>query len=78
MAVPLLKRIRAMRNQIRRWFIDESGVDLIEYMLLASFVGIAGWLGVQVIGTNIHDSYESWDSSTQGAWEIPDPVTSTP
>ena len=63
-----------MGKHIRRWFTDESGVDLIEYMLLATFVGIAGWLGVQFIGTNIHDSYEIWDSATQDAWEVDDPV----
>ena len=67
-----------MSRQIRRWFTDESGVDLIEYMLLATFFGIAGWIGIQVIGTNIHDSYESWDSSTQEAWEVADPVPTTP
>ena len=74
MAVPLLRETRAMGEQIRRWFADESGVDLIEYMLLATFVGIAGWLGMQYLGGTIHDSYEIWDSATQDAWEIDDPV----
>jgi Flp pilus assembly pilin Flp len=74
MAVPLLERPRAMANRLLRLFSDESGVDLIEYMLLATFVAIVGWLGMQFIGTNMNSSYRSWDSATQGAWEMPDPV----
>ena len=64
-----------MRNRVRSWLADESGVDLIEYMLLASFVAIVGWLGMQFIGTNMNTSYRSWDSATQEVWEMPAPVT---
>ena len=63
-----------MRSRLFRLLSDESGVDLIEYMLLASFVAIVGYLGIQFIGTNMNSSYRSWDSATQGAWEMPDPV----
>jgi len=49
-------------------------VDLIEYMLLATFLAIAGMLGMQVLGTAMNNSYESWDNATQGAWETPDPI----
>lgn len=67
----------SIKGRIRRWIIDQSGVDLIEYMLLASFVGIVGWLGMQFIGINMNTSYRSWDETTQNIWEVPDPV-STP
>jgi Flp pilus assembly pilin Flp len=63
-----------MSNRLRHWFADESGVDLIEYMLLATFLAIAGWLGIQVLGNAMNTSYQSWDSATQGAWEVADPV----
>lgn len=63
-----------MGNKIRRLLADESGVDLIEYMLLATFLAIAGALGIQILGTAMNTSYQSWDSATQGAWEVADPV----
>jgi Flp pilus assembly pilin Flp len=63
-----------MGSRLLRLFADESGVDLIEYMLLTAFVAIVGWLGMQFIGTSINNSYQIWDSATQGAWEVPDPV----
>ena len=75
MAVPLLKDAGAMGNRLRRWLSDESGVDLIEYMLLATFVAIVGWLGMQVIGFEMNNSYRSWDTGTQSIWEVPPPVT---
>ena len=64
-----------MGNQLRRLLADETGVDLIEYMLLASFLAIAGYLGIQVLGNAMNSSYQSWDSATQDAWEVQDPVT---
>ena len=63
-----------MGNKIRRLLADEGGVDLIEYMLLATFLAIVGMLGMQVLGTAMNNSYESWDSATQGAWEVADPI----
>jgi Flp pilus assembly pilin Flp len=61
-------------NEIGRFLADETGVDLIEYMLLATFLAIAGVLGIQILGTAMNNSYESWDSATQGAWETPEPI----
>ena len=63
-----------MRNRLRHWLANERGVDLIEYMLLASFVAIVGLLGMQYIGSNMNTSYRSWDSATQGAWEMLPPT----
>jgi Flp pilus assembly pilin Flp len=78
MAVPLLREAGAMADHLRRWLSDEGGQDLIEYMLLASFVAIAGFLGMQVIGSAMNTAYRSWDSTTQEVWEVPDPVDPTP
>jgi Flp pilus assembly pilin Flp len=74
MAVPLLRWGGAMGSRLRHWLSDESGVDLIEYMLLATFVAIAGYLGIQVLGGAMNSSYQSWDSTTQEVWEVQDPV----
>ena len=63
-----------MGSRLLRLLDDESGVDLIEYMLLATFLAIAGWLGIQVPGTAMNNSYQSWDSATQDAWEVSDPL----
>jgi Flp pilus assembly pilin Flp len=62
------------RALLRDWFSDEQGQDLIEYMLLAAFVAITGWLGAQAIGINMNTTYRSWDETTQNIWEMPDPV----
>jgi len=61
-------------SEIRRLLADEGGVDLIEYMLLATFLAIAGALGIQVLGTAMNNSYDSWQSATQEAWETPEPI----
>ena len=76
MAVPLLKEAGAMSSRLRRWFVDESGQDIIEYMLLTSFIAIVGWLGIQVLGNEMNTTYRIWDSTTQDAWEVPNPVGS--
>lgn len=64
-----------MASPLREWVADERGHDLIEYMLLASFLAIAGWLGMQALGTNMNNSYRIWDSNAQWLWEPPPPTT---
>ena len=66
-----------MGGRFRRWLSDDTGNDLIEYMLLATFIALVGWLGIQALGINMNTSYRSWDQSTQNIWEVPPPV-STP
>jgi Flp pilus assembly pilin Flp len=61
-------------GRFREWLADENGADLIEYMLLASFLAIAGWIGMQVLGTNMNNSYRIWDYNAQQLWEPLDPV----
>jgi Flp pilus assembly pilin Flp len=53
---------------------DESGQDVIEYMLLTAFIAISGYVGIQVLGSEMNTTYRSWDSATQGIWEQPNPV----
>ena len=62
-----------MGERLRQWFADENGVDLIEYMLLGTFIAIAGVLGIQALQSAMNTSYESWDEGTKELWEVPDP-----
>ena len=64
-----------MGERLRRWFADRSGADLIEYMLLGSFIAIMGVLGIQALQTEMGSTYESWDSTTQQIWEPNEPTT---
>lgn len=59
---------------MRRFLRDSGGQDLLEYILLASFLAISGWAGVQVLSTAMHNSYERHNSATQGIWETPEPI----
>ena len=65
-----------MGKLLRRLRLDRAGDDLLEYVLLGSFVALVGILGFQLIGTNLNTVYQSWDSSVQDQWESPDPATS--
>lgn len=64
-----------MGERFRRRAAEDDGSDLIEYALLATFVALAGWLGIQALGINMNTSYRSWDSRTQEIWEVLPPVS---
>lgn len=74
MAVALLKGQQTMNERLQTLLSDESGQDLIEYMLLASFLAIASWVGVLAVETAIRTTYVTWDTASQAIWEVPDPV----
>ena len=58
-----------------RWLFEEDGQDLIEYALLASFVGFAAIEGVSLVRTAMHSTYTVWDTRYQSdaLVEVPDP-----
>ena len=62
-------------NLLRRWLSEDDGQDLIEYALLASFVGFTMFAGVMFLSGAMHDTYTSWDTANQdkSLVEIPDP-----
>ena len=64
-----------MWTQLGRWFADESGQDLLEYVLLTTAIGIAVVLGVQALGNAMNFVYSSWDGAMQdpAVVEVPDP-----
>jgi Flp pilus assembly pilin Flp len=48
-----------------QFLIDESGQDLIEYALLAGFVGLAGALAWTNIQAGVTSAYTGWGSGVQ-------------
>ena len=64
-----------MWTQFGRWFADDRGQDLVEYMLLTTLIGIAALLGVDALGDAMNTVYSSWDGAIQdpAVVEVPDP-----
>jgi Flp pilus assembly pilin Flp len=57
---------------VHRLLRDDRGQDLIEYVLLGSFVAIAALLGVTALGTNINTWYSAVSSwAAKQATKIP-------
>ena len=59
-------------------FIAEDGAqDLVEYALLAAFIGIAGWAVLTTLPTVMGATYGSWMGPTVGVpsrWDPPEPA----
>lgn len=62
-----------MRILLTRLLREECGQDLIEYALLAAFIGTVGIVAWQSIGTGIFDAYSGWDGGVQKLSSPPDP-----
>ncbi len=58
----------------RRFLADERGQDLIEYGLLASIIGLAGYLILPLIGPKMDTAYRNWGTQTYNIWVPNDPV----
>jgi hypothetical protein len=58
------------------WLVDDRGQDLIEYALLSSAIGLAGYLALNFLTDAMNTTYTSWDTAVQSdaAVEVPDPV----
>jgi Flp pilus assembly pilin Flp len=66
-----------MLKLLRRLVVEDKGQDLIEYALLTAAIGLAGVVGMNLLGAAINTTYTSWDTGVNGLWEIPAPQ-STP
>ena len=63
-----------MRYLAQRFVSEESGQDIIEYSLLAAFIGVVGILVWQNIGGGIKNAYFGWDTGVQSLSSCtPDP-----
>jgi Flp pilus assembly pilin Flp len=52
-------------NTLRRFLIEEDGQDILEYALLASFLGFSAVAGVNVIRAALNSTYSAWDAAGQ-------------
>jgi Flp pilus assembly pilin Flp len=71
-----------------RFLTDDSAQDLIEYALLAAFIGIAGWAAVMSIDEIVAAAYGNWTGAetgplqnnggalSGGGWDPPEPISS--
>lgn len=57
---------------MRRWFLDESGQDIVEYGLLASIIAIAGIVFMPTIATKMGANFGNWGTQVYNLW-IPAP-----
>jgi Flp pilus assembly pilin Flp len=63
-----------LSEMFRRFLSDERGQDLIEYGLLASIIGIAGYLVLPLIGPKMAGALGIWGANIWNAWEPPLPA----
>lgn len=57
---------------------DDSAQDLVEYALLAAFIGIAGWAVLMTLPNVMGATYASWLDTTNGVpgqWDPPEPAS---
>jgi Flp pilus assembly pilin Flp len=64
---------------LARFAADDGAQDLVEYALLAAFIGLAGWAIVTTLPDVMRTTYESWMDPTGGVpgqWDPPEPAGS--
>lgn len=78
----IIKRIRradvGICALLARMASDDDGQDLLEYALLAAFIGTAGWAVLMTLPTVMGTTYASWLDSTTGVpgqWDPPEPAS---
>lgn len=52
---------------LARFIRDDRGQDLIEYLLLGSFVSVTALIGATALGNNLNDWYNAAASWVNGA-----------
>ena len=52
---------------------DESGQDMLEYALLAAFIGIAGIVSFPLIVSKLSTGYVNHNTAIQADWQPCDP-----
>ena len=62
-----------VRVLIRQFVADEDGQDLIEYALLAAFIGLTGAAAWTAIRGGIGSFYVSSNGVVNDLWESPNP-----
>jgi Flp pilus assembly pilin Flp len=71
------RRVTSWAQALSQLAADKSGQDLVEYGLLASFIGVAGYLILMALGVDILQTYNAWLDPTTGTpslWDPPAPA----
>ena len=63
-----------MKQFLIRFVREDRGQDLIEYALLAAFIGTVGILAWSSVSVQIGAHYGAWDGGTQKAACMPNPI----
>lgn len=58
---------------VRGFVADERGQDLMEYVLLSMFIGLAGLAALNALGVTIGNWYDTSNTSVNGLWTSPSP-----
>ena len=63
---------------LARFIAEDGAQDLVEYALLAAFIGIAGWAVLMTLPNVMGATYGSWMDPTVGVpsrWDPPEPAS---
>jgi len=60
-------------RELRAFVVDERGQDLLEYVLLSLFIGLAGIAALNAIGVSVGAWFGSSNTSVNGLWASPNP-----
>jgi Flp pilus assembly pilin Flp len=69
---------RVSLDLLSQFVRDEGAQDMLEYALLAAFIGIAGWAVLMTLPNVMGATYASWLDTTNGVpgrWDPPEPAS---
>jgi Flp pilus assembly pilin Flp len=69
---------KSRRGLVARFTAEDGAQDLVEYALLAAFIGIAGWAVLMTLPNVMGATYASWTDPTVGVpsrWDPPEPAS---
>ena len=64
---------------LARFATDDAAFDIVEYALLAAFLGLAGWALILSLPAVMGTTYSSWldpNNGVPGQWDPPEPAGS--
>ena len=73
-----MRQRRASGSLLRLFLVEDGGQDLIEYALITGFIGIMGYVVLDLIGVEVFNTYSSWVNPASGVpslWDPADPST---
>jgi Flp pilus assembly pilin Flp len=62
-----------MWSVLVRLFHEDSAQDLVEYALLASFIGLVCAAGFSSLESAINSTYGAWNTNNNNNWQMPSP-----